>query len=221
MGKVLPALLVLLWLPTVAQAAEDFLIVPGKRAGVVTANSTEDSLLNTVPENAVKRSLIYAGEGRWRCGTILYPETASQIEIIWESDDRDYEDGEIARCEQQARLHTPSYIQILVPEEMNAAGSPWHTEEGLRLSSPLREIERLNKGPIDINVCECCAGGGIYTREGAIPESIWLNGGFDAIEQETLDRYAQDQMVRSDTLPEPVRKAFRLRKMMMFFEKTS
>lgn len=111
------------------QPEQDWLVVPGKRVGAVTAQTSDASLEALFGPDNVQRIDVYLGEGFTAPGTAIYPnDPMRRLEVVWS-------DG--ARTK---------------PKEVRLTGdsSVWQTAEGISLGSTLREIERLNGFPFKL-----------------------------------------------------------------------
>ncbi|HSL71512.1 MAG TPA: hypothetical protein VK864_14800 [Longimicrobiales bacterium] len=98
-----------------------FVAVPGERIGVITAATTEADLVATFGQAAIRRDEIGIGEGQTEWGTRLFPDTPDQLDILWA--------GSFA-C--------PKHVSS------SRVGGRWHTVEGVRVGSPLPEVEQAN-----------------------------------------------------------------------------
>ena len=117
--------------PPVAETtqATEWLIVPGERIGPVTADRSEADLIALLGDSVAVQSDVYIAEGFCVPGTVVYPNTADALEIIWRDSTR-------------AR---PAVIEL---SETNADSvARWHTAEGVRLGTTLVELEALNGQP--------------------------------------------------------------------------
>ena len=111
------------------QPGQDWLVVPGKRVGAITAETSDASLEALFGLDNVQRIDVYLGEGFTAPGTVVYANDATRrIEVVWSDSAR------------------------TVPKEVRLTGdsSVWHTAEGISLGSTLRDIERLNGFPFKL-----------------------------------------------------------------------
>lgn len=123
-------------------AANDFLIVPGERVGPITAKTSEADLLEQLGKSIVTADdTLYGPEGSTFLGTTLYKGTPDEVHIIY-SDER--------RSKPETVLIRPT----LVDDEGNPipglAASQWHTTDGLRIGTTLKELEQRNGKPFKI-----------------------------------------------------------------------
>lgn len=110
----------------VCAAEHDWLLVPGERAGPITANTSEAMLNQFFAEDEIEIGEIAIGEGFTEPGAVVYPNDPSQrIEIIW----------------RDATRQSPREIWV------KGDASKWHTEEGISLGNSLKQIETLNGYP--------------------------------------------------------------------------
>lgn len=110
---------------SVLPEAPDRVVVPGERVGMVTGQTSEDSIRQLLEGDQLIRSEIEVGEGFCYPGTVLFPGTQQRMEVTWQDD---------------ARL-SPAIVRI------DARGAPWQTAGGIRVGSTLRELEEANGGP--------------------------------------------------------------------------
>jgi len=112
--------------PSTFPLASDLLVVPGERIGIINAESSRESLLQLVGAENVRDSSIYVGEGQTRPGTVLFPQSEAEVEILWHTAD--------ARCPETVILRAPN--------------SSWSTAGGLKVGSRLSEVVAENEAPI-------------------------------------------------------------------------
>lgn len=101
----------------------DFIIEPGLRLGPITAATTEEMLVELFGEENVRHDTIWFAEGHTETGTILFPGTPNEVEIVWN------EEG------------APSILRLSKP------GADWITATGLKVGSSLQEVESVNLRP--------------------------------------------------------------------------
>lgn len=108
----------------------DFYIIPGQKAGMITATSSEESLRRLLGSQNVLHDSIYVGEGQSVPGTILFKGTPNETHIIWQDT-----------------------IQNAIPEIVrlkpaaNPGASEWLVQGDVRVGSTLQEVERANGKP--------------------------------------------------------------------------
>lgn len=103
----------------------DSLIVPGIRIGGVTRTTSETDLIALYGTAAVRRDSVYVGEGEFEPGTLVFPDSPAQLEIIWQDSS--------AKC--------PRHVLARQPQ------SPWRTAGGAGIGAHLRDIVRENGRP--------------------------------------------------------------------------
>jgi len=106
----------------------DFRIVPGVRAGVVTRESTHESLTRLLGEEEVIREDLHVGESEWVQGTIIYPNTNNELLIYWQNSD----------------FKTIRQIIISKP------GGEWQTMEGIHIGQSIEDVTKLNGAPFNL-----------------------------------------------------------------------
>jgi hypothetical protein len=109
----------LLAAPALAQT--DFTIVPGVRFGPIRASTTRQALPSLFGATAVQDADIQIGEGFCTEGTRVFPGTADEIEIAW----------------QNAGRSQVAFVRA------HKAGGRWRTARGVRIGTPLTDLERL------------------------------------------------------------------------------
>ena len=102
------------------------LIVPSARIGPVTADRSEGDLIALLGDSLVVQRDVYIAEGFCVPGTVVYPNTANALEIIWQDSTR-------------AR---PAVVELTTSDPDSV--SDWHTAEGVRLGHTLVQLEALN-----------------------------------------------------------------------------
>lgn len=104
-----------------AQDARDRTIVPGQRAGAITADTTLADLIRIYGKANVRERQIGVGEGETEAGAVIYPETSAELMIIWAEPRR-----------------TVRVVQTY------RKGSPWRTARGIGIGSTLAQVEKAN-----------------------------------------------------------------------------
>lgn len=108
--------------PSTLRSGVDSLIIPGVRIGAITVSTSEAELIRIYGLGAVVRDSVYVGEGFFEPGTLVFPNTAAELEIIWQDTS--------ARC--------PRYVIARKPK------APWTTLGGVRIGALLRDVVREN-----------------------------------------------------------------------------
>jgi len=194
MRKIAIVGLLLLAVPRLAWAALDYVIIPGQRVGEIRASTSESDLIRIYGSSNVVKSDVYVGEGESVPGTTLFAGDAERtLQIIWKS--------------------TPVMSN---PESIYVQGKRWRTTNGLGLDSSLKEIEKLNGGPIEIFGFEWDYGGTIANCLDGKLNYLGTNGPtglqgrtlimrlapeshvWDTIQREEMDQVMGDRIYRSD-----------------------
>jgi hypothetical protein len=111
------------------QAERDWLIVPGKRVGPITVETSDASLEALFGTDNVQRGDVYLGEGFTAPGTVVYPNDATRrLEVVW---------SDSART-------TPKEVRL------SGESSVWRTAESISLGTTLSQIEQLNASPFKL-----------------------------------------------------------------------
>jgi hypothetical protein len=101
--------------------AKSRVIVPGVRAGAITARSTHPQLVRLYGKNNVRTARIPVGEGETVPGLILFKGTPSELLIRFKAGTRKIELIEVA-----------------------GKSNIWRTKKGIRIGSTAQQIEKLN-----------------------------------------------------------------------------
>lgn len=129
-----------------APRVQDWLLVPGKRAGPITRMTSEQDLRKLFAERDIERASLYWAEEEYD-GTRVYPkEPGKQIEVFWESDTK----RDVIRA-----------IRVCGTEP-----SRWHSAEGITLGVSLGLLERLNGRPFKVRGFWQDGGGFVSSWEG-------------------------------------------------------
>lgn len=100
----------------------DWLIVPGKRFGPITAQTTERDLYRFFGRQFVKRKKSnITGDHQAEVVTVIYPGTRNEIEVFWKKP-----------------FLRPSLVTIY------AKGGKWRTAEGLRIGTSMAAVQKAN-----------------------------------------------------------------------------
>lgn len=110
----------------------DFLLVPGERAGILTADMSEVDLIRLLDEAVSPHDTIYTMEGDWVIGTILYKGTPDETHIIWKDPD-------------QMRL--PDWVGVGF--DFSSKPTKWKTVDGVSIGTRLQELEKINGRPFE------------------------------------------------------------------------
>lgn len=100
-----------------------FLIIPGKRIGKITAASTLMSLEKAYGKANVMIKSIDIAEGEEREGIVVFPDSKNELEIV---------------LDVAAASGKPEFVRI------NQAGTEWRTDEGISIGTSLDELEKYN-----------------------------------------------------------------------------
>ncbi|HMO41126.1 MAG TPA: hypothetical protein PKC76_16280 [Saprospiraceae bacterium] len=111
---------------TAAPLENDFLIVPGERVGIITGETTEETVEDFFGQENVKITSLYMGEEAEREGVVVFPGTENEIEIVWEL---------------AANIGRPAFVRL------NKENSAWKTKQGVRVGMTLEALEAINGQP--------------------------------------------------------------------------
>lgn len=112
------------------------LIVPGKNIGNITAQTTLADLQQQFGKANVQAGQVPGPEGTTLPGAIVYPHSPMQkMTIYWKA------------SKPGASANTLKVESVVLDEPH----SPWHTEEGVKIGSTLKELEALNGQPFTLS----------------------------------------------------------------------
>lgn len=179
----LAAALALLAAPAVA---DDGQIIPGERAGPITAETSEQDLIQLYGQNQVFWREIDLGEGVSEFGTVIFPhDPQRKAEILWQGEERRY----------------PYSVAI------HGDQSIWTLPDNIVLGTHLQELERLNGGPFLLTGFGWDYGGTITSWEGGRLGGLFeqgsgialrLGGDTSMLSVKELARVSGDVEYRSD-----------------------
>lgn len=107
--------------------------------------TTPASLIAVFGEENVVTKQVHAGEGSYETGTVIFPETDDEVEVLWK---------------EPARGGGPRIVRI-----RGSLGS-WETPLGLTIGLDLRSIERINRRPFRLAGFAWDYGGTVASWEG-------------------------------------------------------
>ncbi|MBE9157715.1 hypothetical protein IQ265_12900 [Nodosilinea sp. LEGE 06152] len=102
-----------------AQTAADTLVVPGRRVGPVTAETSRAELAARYGEAALEDASISVGEGTTAAGTVVTPGPDQQFAVVWQD------------------------VSQTRPQLIRDFGPAWQTPEGLGIGIPYSEVEAI------------------------------------------------------------------------------
>jgi len=106
-------------------STDDFLIIPGRRVGKITANNADKAtIVGLYGENAVLDS-IHIGEGFFWPGVTIYPGTKNELQIAWDA---------------EANTNLPALLRVQQPD------TDWKTDQGITIGTSLEELIGINGG---------------------------------------------------------------------------
>ncbi len=149
----------------------DWLIVPGERAGPITATTTEADLIAHYGAAAVQVDTLVLSEGFVEVGTRLLPGTPDEVAILWD----------------EARIH-PSVLRI------SGDSTRWRTAEGVTVGMTRQQLERINGMPFDLmGFGSNYAGRSTSWRDGALSGalSVWMERTVTVPKDEMVDLMEQ------------------------------
>lgn len=204
--------------PAGAEDAAGRLILPGVGVGPIVAGITEADLAGSVPEGQVRRTVSYAGDGMYECGTEVFAGTGDAVFVLWSNARQELESDEgadLEACEAHRDLAGPVAVTIDAPE---TGRSGWRTPEGLHPGMRIADLAEIVGGPVELSVCPCGYGGAVFNREGLLPDGLWLLADFpsdaDVMLKEFVD-VANDYLLRSTDIPAGMTDLFTVRRIVV------
>ncbi len=140
-----------------AKSVNDWLIVPGKRAGPITAKTTRADLIRFFGAKNVQEGDIVSSDGGLQEGTIVFgDEPDASLGLLWLDESPDAHVRSIVFCH---------------GSEL-AEKCRWHTEERVSFGTDLKVLERLNGRKFKLNGFDWGYGGLITSWEGGRLERL-------------------------------------------------
>ena len=187
----LPAASLLLIARLSAQGSRgDFTVVPGERFGVIRETTSRADLGRFYAPSDVTDADVPIGEGICTSGTLVLAGSPDAIDIAWQNPER-------------TRV---AFVRT------RGAGGRWRTPKGVRVGTPLAELERIAGAVITFSGFGWDYGGGTSWHEGA--GTLGLTLAIDPTDPigRSIDPDAQtifgDREVRSD---HPMIRSIRIR----------
>jgi hypothetical protein len=144
--------------PAAAQPLTEFIIEPGKRAGIITEDMTEARLRKLLPKGQVKRVFRPALVERYRCGTEIFSGTENAAFVTWGSMDQLYEKetkANVRECLTWPSPSEPRSIRIERNADRPDLPSAWSLSNGIRLGMRIRQLEAVTGEPFEVLLCPC------------------------------------------------------------------
>ena len=139
------------------EVQNDWLLVPGERAGPVRVNTSEADLRRLFGTTNVTATTISLGEGAEEPATAIFPKDPNRrLEILWG-------DPETRNSPREVRL--------------DGAHSQWRLANGITLGTSLQELEHLNGRPFQIGGWEKEGAGIVYGWEGGALDTLFPSTG--------------------------------------------
>ena len=130
----------------------DWLIVPGKRFGPITATTTERELIRLFGRRNVRRGAAHrTADHQGEKVTVVFRSTRNEIQVFWKK-----------------RYTHPDYVRTY------AKGGRWRTGSGLRIGSSLAAVEKANGRPFGLSGFEWDYGGFASWNKGRLPRSLLI-----------------------------------------------
>lgn len=152
--------IVFLCVPLVQPAADlnDWLIVPGKRIGPITAKTTRADLVRWFGDKNVEDTQIVVSDGGHENGTLVLGEQPDvALGILWTQEDN---------ADSAVRNVIVCYASR-VPDRCR-----WHTAEAISFGTGLKTLERLNGHKFKLNGFDWAYGGLVTSWEGGRLERL-------------------------------------------------
>ena len=104
----------------------DFMVIPGKRAGNILLASSETELVRTFGTNNLIQGVVRVPPGQNESCTILFPNTVNEVRITWKD-------------------ATHTQVRALYFSQPN---SQWVTDPGIHIGMSLFELTKANQAPV-------------------------------------------------------------------------
>jgi len=139
-------LVLIMFCATAALAQQnDWLIVPGKRLGPITSNTTRADLVRLFGEANVRDQPVDSGEGP-EPATVVFPKRPSTaLAVFWQNNQMD---------------------RVMLCHQHEAGPCKWHTADKVSLGTSLRQLEILNSRPFQIEGWGSDVSGNITSWQG-------------------------------------------------------
>ncbi len=102
---------------------QKWLCIPGKQVGMISANTTEESIKMAYGKENVIRRTIGVGEGETIEGTVVFPDTNNEVSIEWAAD---------------APFKRPTKVRIA------KGNTSWKTDQNISIGTTLAQLQRIN-----------------------------------------------------------------------------
>jgi hypothetical protein len=133
----------------------DWLIVPGKRLGPITSNTSRADLVRLFGNDNVHDEPVDSGEGQEPATVVLAKTPSAALAVFWQS-------GRIDR--------------VMVCYQRQAGPCHWHMEDGVSLGTSVRQLEMLNSRSFQIEAWGSDVGGNISSWRAGRLASVFGEG---------------------------------------------
>ena len=134
----------------------DWLLIPGVRAGLIQKHTSERLLVETFGVGNVRHQVISQADGRELPGTVIFPaDPVRRIEVYWK--------------DSWTRL-SPTEVHVLGDK------TQWRLMQEITLGTTLTDLERLNGKPFQIAGWGWDYGGSVCNWSGGMLDAILPNG---------------------------------------------
>ena len=136
---------------TISAESGDWLIIPGKRVGPITAATTRADLVRIFGAKNVQDDEIVATDGGREWGTTVFGDQPSiSLSILWKDDSPDAHSRWILFCRSSEPQNT----------------CRWHTPDGITFGTSLKTLEKINERKFKLNGFDWGYGGSITSWNG-------------------------------------------------------
>lgn len=166
----------------------DWMCIPFKRAGPLTAQTTEAELLDFFGRENVERRTMHGaeGEGAWDV-SVVFADTPRQLIVFWRNNR--FGDG-------------------ISSVSIRRQGTPWKTVHGITVGTSLAELNRINGQPFKFYGFGWDYGGGLcLSSGGALTKVKGLHLLLQPAQQLPAEYYGEQKLDSADDrlLPDAVR----------------
>ncbi len=167
------------WPAADGAAPNDWLIVPGKRMGPISQNTTRADLVRFFGAKYVEDDYVSpGGDADPEMGTIVHQDDSGiELHILW----------------RQAKPDPRVNLIVICPGAGSGTACRWHTAEGITIGTPLKTLEHLNGRPFKLMGMDWDYGGAVVSFDQGRLESLRPKCGSIALQLEEGSGDASEQ----------------------------
>jgi hypothetical protein len=159
----------------------DWLIIPGKRAGPITSKTTRSDLDRVFGAKNVEDGDVTISDAGPEAGTTVFPDKPEEmLTIVWNEDKPAPHISTLVFCEES-----------LPPRRCR-----WHTTDGITFGTSLKELEKINGRRFKLSGLGWDYGGSVISWEGGTLERLKAACGGLGLRLEEPSGPASDERAR-------------------------